>query len=209
MAPSPTSIANVVFDMGNVLLRWEPAYFSHLFADSDADAELIRTSLFESPEWPLLDAGAISEDTMGRIAELRLPEADRARLRPVLHRTFEEWDLHQRQIPQTNDLVRRLHDEGMGTYLLTNAGTRFARQRGNIPSADVMDGILVSAHEHLMKPDPAIYQLLCTRFGLRPETCLFVDDNPMNVDGAERAGMAGFVFTGDVEALERTVRQQA
>jgi HAD superfamily hydrolase (TIGR01509 family) len=199
-------IDNVVFDMGNVLLRWDPPFFSHLFAECERDAELICTCLFDAAEWPLLDAGAISEDTMERIAQLRLPEADRERLSPVLHRTFAEWDLHQVRIPETNDLVERLHAEGVGCYLLTNAGTRFCRQRGNIPCAHVMDGIVVSATEHLMKPDPDIYLLLCRRFGITPESCLFVDDSPRNVDGALRAGMRGFVFDGDADALERAIR---
>ncbi|MCI1665509.1 MAG: HAD family phosphatase [Atopobiaceae bacterium] len=199
-------VENVVFDMGNVLLRWDPPFFSRLFTDDEADAELIRLALFDAPEWPLLDAGAISEDTMERIGELRLPESERDRLSPTLRRTFAEWDLHQQRIPETNALVERLHAEGTGCYLLTNAGMRFSRQRGNIPCADVMDGIVVSACERLMKPDPAIYLLLCERYGITPESCLFVDDGPRNVDGAMRAGMRGFVFDGDVDALEAAIR---
>ena len=53
-----------------------------------------------------------------------------------------------------------------------------------------------------MKPDTAIFQLLCTRYGLDPATCVFVDDNPDNCEAARVAGMDAFRYTGDADALE-------
>ena len=68
-----------------------------------------------------------------------------------------------------------------------------------------MKGRVVSAEEKLMKPDPAIYELLCRRYGLVPAECLFVDDNADNCRGAEVAGMRSFHFTGDAAALEAAI----
>lgn len=68
-----------------------------------------------------------------------------------------------------------------------------------------MDGRVVSGFERVMKPDPAIYLLLCGRYGLDPARCLFVDDNADNCRGAEVAGMRAHRFDGDAAALEDAV----
>ena len=60
----------------------------------------------------------------------------------------------------------------------------------------------------MVKPDEAIYQLFCERYGLEPASCLFVDDLRRNVVGAQRAGMQGYRYDGDVEALRTFIRAQ-
>lgn len=191
-------IRNVVFDMGQVLLRFDGMLFSRAFTSSEEDARALDDALFSNPSWALLDAGVISEDTMFAIARRRLPE----RLWPSLEDAAANWDLHQPAIDQTNDLARRLHQAGYDLYLLSNAGVRFDRAKGRIPVLPLLSGWVVSAYEHLMKPDPAIYALLCQRYGLEPSACLFVDDNQDNVEGARRAGMSAYRFTtaADLEA---------
>ena len=180
-----------VFDMGQVLLHFDGHEFSSLYVDGEEDAALLDAALFSSPTWSLLDAGVISEATMERVASSHLPE----RLWPALHECFANWDTHQRPIPDTNELVVRLHDAGYACYLLSNAGVRWWHQKDRIPSFPVMDGWVVSAWERLMKPDPLIYKTLCDRYELRPEECLFIDDSENNVRGAKSIGMQGHVFT--------------
>ena len=84
-------------------------------------------------------------------------------------------------------------------------------QLGHAPVLPHLDGYVVSAMERLMKPDPAIYQLLCVRYDLDPAECVFVDDNLDNCIGAEAAGMRSFHFTRepghDAAALEAFVRE--
>lgn len=186
-----TTPRNFVFDMGQVLLGFDGREYASAYARSDEDAALLDAALFSSPTWSLLDAGVVTEATMERVARSSLPE----RLWPTLHECFADWDCHQRVIPGTNELVVRLHETGHGCYLLSNAGVRWWRQKDRITSFDAMDGWVVSAWEKLMKPDPLIYLTLCERFRLTPEECLFVDDNPDNVRGAEVIGMQGHVFT--------------
>ena len=74
-----------------------------------------------------------------------------------------------------------------------------------MPAWDLMDGAVVSGEERLMKPDPAIYQLLCKRYGLLAEECLFVDDNADNCEGARVAGMRAVRFAGDVAAIREAL----
>ncbi|MCC6103144.1 MAG: HAD family phosphatase [Olegusella sp.] len=196
------AIDNVVFDMGGVLMDFDTHLFSHLFVSNDDDASLIEKALYANPSWPLLDAGVISEPTMERMARHRLPQ----RLWEPMHRGFAEWQEHQPTLPAMNDQVRRLHDAGYGCYLLSNAGIRWWKMKERIPSFPYMDGFMVSAFERLMKPDPMIYQALCARYQLNAKSCLFVDDNIDNCQGAEAAGMQALLYKGDATGFERSVK---
>lgn len=189
---------NIVFDMGNVLMTFDGMYFSRVFTDNEEDAQTLFDALFGRPEWVLLDAGAIDHDTMLRVAETRTPE----RLLPNLRECFARWPEHSQVIKGTNELASRLKAAGWGVYVCSNANTRIHEQLDQAPVASFADGIVVSAEERLMKPDPAIFTLLCDRYELDPATCVFVDDNLDNCEGARIAGMHPFHFAGDVSALE-------
>ena len=78
-----------------------------------------------------------------------------------------------------------------------------------MPGAEYFDGMLISAEEKLVKPDPAIYERLFSRFHLRPEECFFIDDLPANIEAARRCGMDGYCFTdGDEAALREVLRRR-
>ena len=202
-------IENVIFDMGNVLMTFDGERFARAFTENEDDARLLHAALFGRTEWALLDAGVIGHDTMRRLAEAALPE----RLHGALHECIARWPERSEPIGAVNDLVARLKERGLGIYLLSNASTRIHEQLDRMPAWPLMDGYVVSAFERIMKPDPAIYLLLCERYGLDPASCLFVDDSADNCAGAEAAGMRSFHFTGtsagDVDgctaALERAI----
>lgn len=195
------SITNFVFDMGGVLMDFNPELYSHLYVDNDQDALLIRNALFLHPSWALLDSGTISDTTMEMIAQRQLPE----RLWEPLHQTCMHWHEHHKPLPLMNQQVERLHAAGYGCFLLSNAGVRWWKIRELIPCMPLMDGFVVSAFERIMKPDPLIFTTLCERYQLEPTTCLFIDDNADNCAGAEVAGMTGYVYNGDVAAFENYV----
>ncbi len=195
----------VIFDMGNVLMTFNGPYFASCFTDTPEDATLLNAALFGSPLWTLLDSGTIGHETMTRYAEHHLPE----RLHPNLHECLAHWPERSEAIVDVNELGIRLKEEGFGVYVLSNASTRIMEQLGHAPVIPYVDGVVVSADERMMKPDPSIYQLLCERYDLDPEECLFVDDNEDNCIGARVAGMHAYHFTGDVAELETAVRQLA
>lgn len=201
MASGGKKVKNVVFDMGNVLMLFDGPYFSAQFTDNEADAVALQRALFGSPAWNLLDSGTISYDTMLRAARAHLDE----RLWPNLDACFAGWAAYSTPIEETNALAAELKREGYGIYLLSNAGTRIHDQLNHMPAWSLMDGAVVSGEERLMKPDPAIYQLLCERYGLLAEECLFVDDNADNCEGARVAGMRAVRYTGDVAAIREAL----
>ncbi|WP_418825662.1 HAD family hydrolase [Paratractidigestivibacter sp.] len=201
MAAGGKKIKNVVFDMGNVLMLFDGPYFSAQFTESEADAAALQHALFGSPAWNLLDSGTISYDTMLRVARAHLDE----RLWPNLDACFTGWAAYSAPIEQTNALAAELKREGYGIYLLSNAGTRIHDQLSHMPAWELMDGAVVSGEERLMKPEPTIYRLLCERYGLLPEECLFVDDNADNCEGARVAGMRAVRYAGDAAAIREAL----
>lgn len=200
------TIANVVFDMGGVLMDWDPVRISQTLCPDPDDAGLVAHAVFDAREWGWVDAGAVCPETVAWTAKLKLPE----RLHEMADRFVNHW--YDEGIfdpfPAMGTLIRELKAAGYGIYLLSNAGPTFEEYRHRIPAIEVFDGVLVSCYEHVVKPDAPIYLLLCERYGLEPASCLFVDDLRRNVVGAERAGMQGYLYDGDVEALRRYILGQ-
>lgn len=193
-------VKNVIFDMGNVLLRYDPAYFLRREGVNDpADAALLMREIFRSPRWPMQDWGMLDEPDLEREAFARLP----ARLHEAAHRLIWSWEDPVVPIPGMEELLYDLKNKGYGLYLLSNASRRLREYAAHIPGSALFDGMVVSAEEGLIKPMPEIYACLCRRYGLLPEDCIFIDDMPMNIAGALRAGMQGIVFEGDAALLRR------
>lgn len=193
-------IRNIVFDMGQVLIRWRPEEMLERFDLSQEEKTMLLQELFWSPEWIAQDRGIITEADMIARVSARLPE--------TLHGTVEEvikaWYVwHLTPMPGMAELVRKLKEKGYGIYLLSNASTALRGYFPRIPGSECFDGLMVSAEEKLLKPQHEIYERLYERFGLVPEQCVFIDDSPANIEGAMLTGMQGIVFRGDTERLLR------
>lgn len=198
-------IENIIFDMGQVLIRWEPDLLTAHLKLSEADNTLVKTQVFASVQWVQLDRGTISEEDATAVVCKRLPEH--------LHEAAETlicdwWKRPLVPMPGMEALIRELKGKGYGIYLLSNASLRLRSYFHRIPGADCFDGLLVSSEERLLKPQHEIFETLYSRFGLDPEKCFFIDDSPANVEGALRTGMEGTVFRGDTQALREELRER-
>ena len=193
-------IDTLIYDMGNVLVRWDPHQLARAGSSDPADAALLERALFGHPDWIKGDMGLYDEETMYRAALARVP----ARLAEDLRRLCFEWPRWLAPLSGAEDFVRRAKAAGLKGYLLSNASARFPQAlEGCFPAFGLLNGWVVSAHEGLVKPDPRIFHLLLRRYGLEPQNCFFIDDVADNVEAARRAGMDGCVFAGDFEALDR------
>ena len=193
---------NIVFDMGNVLIRWAPAHFIEREGITDpSDAALLMSAIFRSDEWPMLDGGDIDEPEMLQIAKTRLPE----RLHKTAERLIFSWNDPIEPISGMAELIAGLKSEGKGIYLLSNASRRQAEYWPSVPGSGYFDGCIISAAEGVKKPSPEIYRLLLGRFGLKAEETVFIDDVKANADGAEAVGIKGIVFDGDAAKLRMTL----
>lgn len=195
-------IRNILFDMGNVLLRFDRRVFLDRLNVTEEDKKLLLKEVFLSEEWVLMDAGVLCEETAEPIMCTRLPE----HLHEAVHQLASCWDQPIIPVEGMYGLVRELKDAGYGIYLLSNASVRQHDYWPRVPGSEFFDGTLISADEKIMKPQPEIYHLCMERFGLKPEECIFIDDVQANVDGAIACGIAGVVFRGDVSVLRSSLK---
>jgi putative hydrolase of the HAD superfamily len=195
-------IRNILFDMGNVLIRFDRDYFITRLGITGPDQALLMQEVFQSVEWVRLDHGTLREpEALERICS-RLPR----HLHEAADKLVSFWDRPILPVDGMEELVRELKGKGYGLYLLSNASLRQHDYWPRVPGWECFDGKVISADEKVMKPDTAYYRIALERFGLRPEECFFVDDSPPNVEGAMCCGIDGAVFHGDAKKLRRQLR---
>ena len=195
-------IQNILFDMGNVLIRFDRKLFLDRMEVSDADKELLLREVFASVDWAHMDRGTKTEAMALESMKTRLPQ----RLHAAAEELTLRWDEPLIPIDGMYELVEELKEKGYGIYLLSNASYRQHEYWPRIPASRFFDGTLISADEHVVKPQPEIYQLCMERFGLKAEESFFIDDMAHNVEGALFCGLSGAVFYGDVNRLRQDLR---
>ncbi|MDR1429432.1 MAG: HAD family phosphatase [Spirochaetaceae bacterium] len=190
-------IKNIVFDMGNVLAKFDAALFCASRAENPRDAELLRSAVFSSVEWAQLDRGVISGEKAVKAMEERLPK----RLRGQAAWLVEHWYDHFKPDRAMEKFIGGLKEKGYGIYLLSNAGFDFYNFKPSLGALKYFDGGLISAEVHLLKPDKEIFLSLLKKYSLKSGECFFVDDMSANVEAALNLGFKGMVYTGRVRDL--------
>ena len=200
-------IRNIVFDMGKVLVGYDPVAVCRQYTDSADEIELLRRELFASEEWTLLDWGMITEEEAMSRVKNRLPDQ---RMRDMADACMAHWhEYNIMPVAEMGDLVKELKEKGYGIYLCSNMSLRLRVFEDQLPGIQYFDGILVSAEEKLLKPDPAIYERLFEKFGLKAEECFFIDDLPANIEGAKKCGMDGYCFAdGNIGKLREELKKR-
>lgn len=196
-------IRNILFDMGNVLLRFDRQAFLDRLEVSEQDKQLLMQEVFLSEDWVSMDWGTLREETAEPIMCQRLPQ----HLHDAVHQLVSCWDQPILPVAGMKELVQELKEAGYGIYLLSNASLRQRAYWPRVPGSEFFDGTLISAEEGVIKPLPEIYRLCLDRFGLKAEECFFIDDVKANIDGATFCGIAGAVFQEDVPLLRRQLRE--
>ncbi len=193
-------IDNFVFDLGNVLVDYNPMRCILGYTHNISDANYIASEVFASPEWAELDKGSLDYEKALEIWSSRMPE----RLLADVHTIVENFHKHLPEKKEMTEIVKRLKKAGKKVYVLTNVSERFPLMAEGLEVMKSVDGYVASYQEKAVKPSPEIYSILLGRFSLKPEDCIFIDDNSDNVLTAKKFGMAGYVFDGDVNKLEET-----
>ena len=200
-------IRNIVFDIGNVLtdFRWREFLQDKGFGPEMAD-RIARASV-TSPYWKEIDRGEWElEELMRKFISLD-PEIEEE-----IRTAYA--DIHGIVAPRAYAVpwVRSFQERGYRVFYLSNFSEKAYVEcwdaLGFLPD---MDGGILSFQERLIKPDPAIYQLLLKRYGLKAQECVFLDDLAENVEAAEAQGYQGIVFETKEQAereLEKLGVQQ-
>jgi 2-haloacid dehalogenase len=186
------TVSAVVFDLGNVLIRWDPrAALAAAVGDAEAD-RLLSAEDFDFDAWNAAqDAGRTFAEGEALVARSHPHWAEHVRgYRPHFAHSLTG------PVDDTVAIVRDLHAAGVPLFALTNwSAETFPLARERYEFLDLFDDVVVSGAEGVAKPDPAIFALLRERVGRALEECVFVDDGPHNVAAAAAAGMDAIRFT--------------
>ncbi|CAH1652690.1 2-haloacid dehalogenase [Hyphomicrobiales bacterium] len=182
----------VVFDVGAVLLEWDPRHlYRKIFAGDDPRMERFLAEVC-TPAWNL-------EQDRGRSWVEAV--AERTALYPDWEAEIAAFDSRWDEmvpyaIEGTVALLAALRNAGVPTYAITNfSAEKFVLARERFPFLGGFDGIVVSGEVRLVKPDPAIFALFLEQNGLTAAECLFVDDNEANIATARELGFTAHQFS--------------
>ena len=185
-----TGPAAVLFDVGNVIVRWDPrTLYSKIFPDAGERDRFLADVC--TPAWHVEhDRGAAMADTIPALVA-RFPQYEDA-IRAWLDRHPE---MFSGAIPETEAVIEDLFARGVPLFALTNMPRDYwAFTQSLSPVFSRFRDIVVSSDEGLIKPDPRIFELACARAGLAPHDLLFIDDSPANVDAARALGFHVHLF---------------
>jgi epoxide hydrolase-like predicted phosphatase len=183
-------VRNVIFDLGGVLLEWNPDEIRFRFQpDSDLRRSL-RRDLFGHPDWRMFDRGALTESEIIDRMETRIGLA-RAELIAIVNAVRAALV----EKPDTVKLIRALRQRGIALYCLSNMpASIYAHLRLRHAFWDIFQGIVISGEVRMSKPEPEVFTHLLERFDLLAEESVFVDDLPVNIEAAKRVGLHTVLF---------------
>ena len=194
-------IDTVIFDLGNVLIPFNPRWlFRKMLPDEASIDTFFAETSFE--DWNLqMDAGLPFADGVAAHSR-KFPH-----YRPLFEAFFARWqETVGEPITESIDIFRTLRQRGIRTYALTNfSAETYPLAVARFPFLNDFDGTVVSGVEGLVKPDPAIYRLLMERHGIEPSRAVFIDDRLENVEAAQRVGLHGIHFV-DATATRPALR---
>lgn len=198
-----TQIDTVIFDLGAVLIDWNPEYLYRKIFDDEASMQHFLENIC-TPSWNAQqDAGRTWAEATGLLID-KHPEYQQE-----IRAFRERWpEMLNGPIEGTVDILKTLQQQGRHRLLaLTNWSAEtwpYAWEQYDF--LKIFEGILVSGEENMKKPDLAIYQLLADRYQVIPERSVFIDDSPANVKAANEFGIHAIHFTSP-EALRDHLEQ--
>ena len=191
-------IKNIVFDFGQVLVRFEPKYMTEKYVTGKNDSALLQKVLFDRLYWDRLDLGTISDEELIAESCKRLPE----RLHGVAEKIYRSWIYNLPETKGMRELIEELKASyGVKLYLLSNISKSFSEKSSEIPILKYFDKCIMSADYGVVKPSREIFDILCRECNIKKEESIFIDDSPKNVDGARCYGIKAYLFDGSTEAL--------
>ena len=190
-------IKNIIFDIGNVLMPFQYRSFYESFGYEEDIIERLAKATAQSPDWNELDRGVLTyEEVLARFIQ------NDPQLEEMIHKVF--MDLHGilGLYDYTESWIRQLKEAGYGVYYLSNFFQKADEDcRELMGFLELMDGGILSYKDKVTKPDPEIYELLLSRYGLNAEECVFLDDTEKNIIGARAVGIQGILFQDRIQAV--------
>lgn len=186
-------IRAVIFDLGGVLIDWDPRYlYRRLFPGDEAAMERFLADVV-TQEWNAeQDSGRSWRDAVEQLTAVHPQHA------ALIAAYSERWtEMLRGSIEGTVEVLRALRESGVPLYALTNwSSEKFPTALERFDFLGWFEGIVVSGHERIRKPNATIFYRLLDRYGLIPESTLFIDDMEANVKAARAIGLSAIRYEG-------------
>jgi putative hydrolase of the HAD superfamily len=194
---------SVVFDLGGVLLRWNPGEIIDNSFPDEATRSLVRREIFQHPDWLDMDRGVLLEqDAIHRFQQRT--GCSFAAMSKLLQSVKDSLQ----PIEKTHEILQELSRHQVPLYCLSNMPATTADYlRARYAFFRLFHGVVISGEINLMKPDKAIFQHLIERFSLEPTKTIFIDDSLANIESAAALGFKTHHFT-DPDRCRQALRSQ-
>ncbi len=183
----------VIFDLGGVVVNYNPkSYLLDRFTDEDTE-KFLYDAFFGSEEWKMLDKGTIEQHNADTVFMQR---AKKVGLSFEMQALIDDWYYLLKPKKDVCSLILELKQYGYEIYYLSNishAAIHFLRNQTNVMK--MFKGGIASCEVQLLKPDPEIYRRMLSQFSLPPESTVFIDDTPQNVDSAHNFGIKSLLYS--------------
>ena len=192
---------NVIFDVGDVLISFRYRDYMRDLGFPEETIEFLKDNMIFTDFWGKMDRGEEDiEEARDHFCEL-YPE-----LKQEIELFWKNIEDIVAEYDYARPLIQSVKEKGYKVFLLSNYPAKLSDMHwARFTFLPEMDGYIISAKVHLAKPDPAIYRMLMDRYRLKPEESIFIDDNPVNVEAAEKLGIRAIHFT-DYESLLRELK---
>lgn len=182
-------IKNIIFDLGNVIINYNQKKIINNFTEKEEEIKYIYDEIFHAPEWTLMDLGDITNDEAIEIINKR----NEFKYEKLTQEFLHEWYKKQLINRDIVEIAKILKNNGYNLFVLSNMANQTYEYFKNDEFFSLCTGIVISAHEHVKKPDEKVYRLLLDRYNLNAEECLFIDDDDSgkNYETANKIGIKG------------------
>lgn len=188
---------NIIFDLGGVVVEWNGERVIDSFKGNPSLIMYIKSNGFFKDYWNAFDKGALDRrELVDKVALITGISAEEC------NAFVEHVKLSLVPIPETEALIKELSARGYKLYCLSNMSNDFYDYLKTREVFKYFDGQIISAKEHMMKPDREIYELILNRFHLKPEESLFIDDLAANIKAAQALGIQTVHFANKQKGYE-------
>lgn len=195
-------IKNIVFDVGNVLVEWDPQKALRELGIDGEDMEAVLDATVRSDVWNESDRSTLSDEEL-----LSRMIGNAPGYEEKIRQLWEHVQLAIWQFDYSRAWINRLKENGYRVYILSNY-SKYAYEKTieALSFLEDVDGALFSYEVHQIKPEPEIYLSLLQRFHLNAEECVFLDDRKENVEAARQQGICGIQFHSYEQAVAELQR---
>lgn len=193
-------IHNIIFDVGNVLVEWEPEEAMRKLGMDEQTVQAVAGVTVQTKDWDETDRGTLPPSELLLHFIEKAPEYEKE-----IRAFWEHIDMAIYPFDYVPGWMQRLKAAGYQLYILSNYGAwTYEKTKDDALSfLRYVDGALFSYEVCQIKPEPEIYHTLLERYDLTANECVFLDDRQENVAGAEACGIHAFRFTSYQDAVQR------